>query len=149
MIAGPALVHDEQGNLWRPERFFRGGRRAFHLDNLPKIPNARLFAWERYGHFQYLIPVVAGKDYRLRLYFSEGWFGVGNGGPGGAGSRVFDVYCNGTTLLKDFDILRSQNGDPEMIAFDHIKPTAHGMLELDFTPVTNYPVVDAIEIEPE
>jgi hypothetical protein len=85
----------------------------------------------------------------LRLYFSEGWFGVSNGGPGGPGSRVFDVYCNGTTLLKDFDILGRQNGGAEVIAFDRVKPTAHGMLELDFTPVKNYPLVDAIEIEPE
>jgi hypothetical protein len=148
MLAGPAVFHDDQGNTWLPERFFQGGRRSFHSDNLPKVVNARLFEWERYGHFHYLIPVVAGKDYRLRLYFSEGWFGVGNGGPGGPGSRVFDVYCNGTTLLKDFDILRSQNG-AGVIAFDRVKPTAHGMLELNFTPVKNYPLIDAIEIEPE
>jgi malectin (di-glucose binding ER protein) len=149
MLAGPAIFHDDQGNTWLPERFFQGGRRSFHSDNLPKVANARLFEWERYGHFHYLIPVVAGKNYRLRLYFSEGWFGVGNGGPGGPGSRVFDVYCNGTTLLKDFDILRSQNGGAGVIAFDRVRPTAHGMLELDFTPVKNYPLVDAIEIEPE
>jgi hypothetical protein len=149
MIAGPAVFHDEQGNTWLPERFFQGGRRTFHPDNLPKVANARLFEWERYGHFHYRIPVVADRNYRLRLYFSEGWFGVSNGGPGGPGSRVFDVYCNGTTLLKDFDILGSQNGGAEVIAFDRVKPTAHGMLELDFTPVKNYPLVDAIEIEPE
>jgi len=149
MLAGPAVFHDDQGNIWSPERFFHGGRRSFHPDNLPKVANARLFEWERYGHFHYLIPVVAGKDYRMRLYFSEGWFGVGNGGPGGPGSRVFDVYCNGTTLLKDFDILQGQNGGAGVIAFDHVKPTAHGMLELDFTPVKNYPLIDAIEIEPE
>jgi hypothetical protein len=149
MIAGPAVFHDEQGNTWLPERFFQGGRRTFHADTLPKVANARLFGWERYGHFHYRIPVVADQDYRLRLYFSEAWFGVSNGGPGGPGSRVFDVYCNGTTLLKDFDILQSQNGGAEVISFDHVKPTAHGMLELDFTPVKNYPLIDAIEIEPE
>jgi hypothetical protein len=149
MLAGPAAFHDDQGNIWNPERFFHGGRRSFHPDNLPKVANARLFEGERYGHFHYLIPVVAGKDYKMRLYFSEGWFGVGNGGPGGPGSRVFDVYCNGSTLLKDFDILQGQNGGAGVIAFDHIKPTAHGMLELDFTPVKNYPLIDAIEIEPE
>jgi hypothetical protein len=149
MLAGPAVFHDDQGNIWSPERFFHGGRRSFHPDNLPKVANARLFEWERYGHFHYLIPVAAGKDYKMRLYFSEGWFGVGNGGPGGPGSRVFDVYCNGTTLLKDFDILQGQNGGAGVIAFDHVRPTAHGMLELDFTPVKNYPLIDAIEIEPE
>jgi len=35
------------------------------------------------------------------------------------------------------------------MTFDHVKPTAHGMLELDFMPVKNYPLINAIEIEPE
>jgi hypothetical protein len=149
MLAGPAVFHDDQGNTWLPERFFQGGRRTFHPDNLPKIANSRLFEWERYGHFHYRIPVVAGKDYRVRLYFSEGWFGVSNGGPGGPGSRIFDVYCNGTTLLKNFDILQSQKSGAAVVVFDRVKPTAHGMLELDFTPVKNYPLINAVEIEPE
>ena len=149
MRAGPAVFHDTDGSTWFPERFFQGGRRTFHADNLPRVPNPKLFEWERYGHIHYRIPVVAGKEYRVRLYFSEGWFGVSNGGPGGVGSRVFDVYCNGTTLLKDFDILRSQNDGAAVATFDHIKATDHGMLEIDLIPITNYPLINAIEIEPQ
>jgi hypothetical protein len=149
MLAGPAVLRDAQGSMWQPEQFFRGGRRTAHTDVLPKVANPRLFEWERYGHFRYLIPVVAGKDYKVRLYFSEQWFGKNSGGSGGVGSRVFDVYCNGTTLLKDFDILK-QSGDGTMVVtFDHVKPTAHDMLELYFTPVTNYPLINALEVEPE
>jgi hypothetical protein len=149
MIAGPAVFRDDQGNTWLPERFFRGGRRTFHPDGLPKVADSRLFEWERYGHFHYLIPVVAGKEYKVRLYFSEGWFGGSNGGPGGIGSRVFDVYCNGTTLLKGFDILNAQKNGVAVVTFDRVSPTAHGMLDLEFTPVKNYPLINAIEIEPE
>ena len=149
MIAGPVVFHDNVGNTWLPERFFQGGRRTFHPDNLPENDNSKLFEWARYGHFHYRIPVVAGKVYKLRFYFSERWFGVTNGGPGGQGSRVFDVYCNGKTLLKDFDILQNQNGGTAVMTFDHVKPTAHGMLELDFMPVKNYPLINAIEIESE
>jgi len=149
MIAGPAVFRDDEGNTWSPERFFQGGRRTFHPDGLPKVANSRLFEWERYGHFHYLIPAVAGKEYRVRLYFSEGWFGGSNGGPGGVGSRVFDVYCNGTTLLKDFDILSSQKDGVSVITFNNVKPTAHGMLDLNFIPVKNYPLINAIEVEPE
>jgi len=149
MVAGPEVFRDSQGNTWLPERFFQGGRRTFHPDGLPKVPNSKLFEWERYGHFHYLIPAVAGQEYKIRLYFSEGWFGVGNGGPGGIGSRVFDVYCNGTTLLKDFDILSVQHGGAAVTTFDHVKPTAHGMLDISFTPVKNYPLINAIEVEPE
>lgn len=149
MLAGPAIFRDDQGNTWLPERFFQGGRRTFHPDNLPKVANSRLFEWERYGHFRYIIPVVDGKEYMVRLFFSEGWFGSSNGGPGGIGSRMFDVYCNGTTLLKDFDILRDQTNGTAVVTFDHVKSNAHGMLELYFTPVKNYPLVNAIEVEPE
>lgn len=149
MRAGPAVFRDDQGNTWLPERFFYGGRRTFHPDGLPKVANSRLFEWERYGHFHYFIPVVPGKEYTVRLYFSEGWFGVSNGGPGGIGSRVFDVYCNGTTLLKDFDILGAQKSGASVMTFNRVKPTAHGMLEIYFTPVKNYPLINAIEVEPE
>jgi hypothetical protein len=149
MIAGPAVFRDDRGNTWLPERFFQGGRRTFHPDGLPKVADSRLFEWERYGHFHYLIPAVAGKEYKVRLYFSEGWFGGSNGGPGGIGSRVFDVYCNGTTLLKDFDILNAQKNGVAVITFDRVSPTAHGMLDLEFTPVKNYPLINAIEVEPE
>jgi hypothetical protein len=149
MLAGPEIFRDNGGNTWLPERFFIGGRRTFHPDNLPKVANAKLFQWERYGHFHYFIPVVADKEYRVKLYFSEGWFGKSNGAPGGIGSRVFDVYCNGTSLLKNFDILRERDNSPIVITTDRVKPTAHGMLELYFTPVKNYPLIDAIEIEPE
>ena len=149
MLAGPYPFHDDQGNTWLPERFFQGGRRAFHSDNLPNVERSKLFEWERYGHFRYLIPVVTGKEYKVQLYFSEGWFGKSNGGPGGVGSRIFDVYCNGATLLKDFDIARSQKDGAVVATFDHIKSNSHGMLELSFTPGTNYPLVNAIQVEPE
>ncbi len=149
MHAGPTVFLDDAGNTWQPERFFRGGRRTLHPDHLPKVANAKLFEWGRYGHFDYLIPVLAGKEYRVRLYFSEGWFGASNGGPGGTGSRVFDVYCNGTTLLKNFDILREQKNGLAVITLDRVKPTAHGMLEIRFSPVENYPLINAIVVEPE
>lgn len=149
MIAGPVTVRDEAGNTWFPERFFSGGRRTFHPDNLPGVANPRLFQWSRYGHFQYQLPVPAHHEYKVSLYFSENWFGPRNGGPGGVGSRVFDVYCNGTVLLKDFDILRNQTNGAVVITSHHVKPTAHGMLDLYFTPIKNYSLVNAVEVEAE
>jgi len=92
---------------------------------------------------------VPGRAYAVSLYFSEGWFGGRNSGTGGVGSRVFDVYCNGTTLLADFDILRAQHDGVVVKTFHHVKPTADGKLELSFIPVTNYPLINAIEVAPE
>ena len=149
MLAGPATLRDSEGRMWEPEQFFLGGRRTFHPDNLPKTADPRLFAWERYGHFEYAIPVATGRQYTVRLYFSEGWFGTSNGGPGGPGSRMFDVYCNGTTLLENFDILRDQHDGAAVVVSHHVKPTASGTLHLYFAPVINYPLINAISIEPE
>jgi Malectin domain len=149
MLAGPEVFRDDQGNLWLPDRFFLGGRRADAHDRQAAIANPRLFEWERYGHFRYLIPVVAGTPYRLRLYVSERWFGASNGGPGGVGSRIFDVYCNGTTLLKNFDILKDHPDGTAILTFDNVQPTAHGMLDLSFVPAMNYALINAISLEPE
>jgi hypothetical protein len=85
----------------------------------------------------------------VRLYFSEGWFGKSNGGPGGIGSRLFDVYCNGTTLLRNFDILKEQKNGVAVATLHRVKPTAHDMLVMDFTPIKNYPLINAMEVEPE
>ena len=61
-------------------------------------------AGHRFGHFHYVVPVATGRKYTLKLHFMEHWFGVQNGGIGGVGSRVFDVSCNGSMLLRGFDI---------------------------------------------
>ncbi len=150
ILAGRATYRDHAGNVWLPDRFFFGGRRTYRAEGLPAITDQALFRWERFGHFRYNLPVAIGHDYAVSLYFLEAWFGVPHGGgSGGIGSRVFDVYCNGTTLLKDFDILREQTNGFVIKTFHHVRPTAQGKLELSFVPVANYPLVNAIEVVPE
>jgi hypothetical protein len=41
----------------------------------------------------------------VNLYFAEALFGTDNPGGGGIGKQVFHVFCNGNTLLRNFDIL--------------------------------------------
>jgi hypothetical protein len=53
----------------------------------------------------------------------EHWFGVQNGGIGGVGSRVFDVSCNGSMLLRGFDIFREAGSEPLVKSFPHIERT--------------------------
>lgn len=149
MHAGPVVVHDSAGKIWSPDNSFSGGRRAFHPQVLPGHPDSALFQWERYGHFHYSIPVIAKRQYTVTLYFTEAWFGAPNGAPGGAGSRVFNVFGDGTTLLTDFDILQQQENGIAKTTFHHVKPTPQGVIDLYFLPVSNYALVNAIEIEDE
>jgi Malectin domain len=96
-----------------------------------------------------VIPVAGGRTYTVKLYFFEHWFGAPNGSIGGAGSRVFDVWCNGSVLLKSFDIYREAGSGPLIKTFNHIEPTPQDKIELYFLPRTNYPSVSAIEVLPE
>lgn len=117
-------------------------------NDVSKLPDAALYDGQRIGHFHYAIPVVPAGEYTLKLHFIERWFGIQNKNVGGVGSRIFDVWCNGTTILKNFDMLGG-GGGPLVKSFPHIKPTAQGKIEIYFTPDVNYPSVSAIEVIPE
>jgi len=146
IVAGPSLYRDSSGNAWMPDRYFFGGRVNRFSRDLSKISDGRLFEWHRYGHFHYVLPVATGAKYTLKLYFLEHWFGVENGSVGGTGSRVFDVWCDGHTLLKGFDIFNETGTGPLVKTFSHIEPTPQGKIEIYFMPGTNYPSVSAIEV---
>jgi hypothetical protein len=149
IVTGPSIYRDSQGNTWLPDRYYFGGRVNRFASDLSKLPDGRLFEWHRYGHFHYSVPVAPGNKYTLKLYFLEHWFGAQNGSVGGAGSRVFDVSCNGVMLLKGFDIFREAGAEPLVKTFNHIEPTGQGKMEIYFTPAVNYPSVSGIEIIPE
>jgi Malectin domain len=149
IVAGHYSYHDSKGNDWMRDRYYFGGRLSSFAGDLTNVPDGRLYEWHRFGHIHYIIPVATGEKYTLRLYFLERWFGLRNGGFGGVGSRVFDVSCNGSMLLKNFDIFREAGNGPLMKSFAHIEPTAQGKIELYFIPGVNYPSISAIEIIPE
>jgi len=148
ILAGSSPYKDSEGNLWLPDRYFLGGRPG-QSAKVVKSEQSGLYASHRIGNFRYVIPVFPHDKYRVRLYFQEPWFGKENNGIGGPGSRVFDVWCNGTVLLKDFDILSEGGSRPVAKTFDNVQATAQGKIELIFSPVVNYPLINAIEVLPE
>jgi hypothetical protein len=149
IIVGHAAFRDSSNNAWMPDRYYFGGRLSSFGGDLSKITDGQLYEWHRFGHFHYIVPVAIGNTYTLKMYFLEHWFGVQNGGIGGAGSRVFDVSCNGLMLLKGFDIFREAGSKPLVKSFEHIEPTPQGKIEIYFTPAVNYPSISAIEVMPE
>ena len=149
IVVGHSSYTDADGNVWVPDSYFFGGRLSSFGGDLSRVPDGRLYEWHRFGHFHYIVPVATGGKYTLKLHFMEHWFGVQNGGIGGAGSRVFDVSCNGLMLLKGFDIFREVGSQPLVKSFSHIEPTPQGKIEIYFTPAVNYPSISALEIIPE
>jgi hypothetical protein len=148
LTARDSMYRDHLGQIWMPDESSAGGRRSTTAAQIEGTADPGLYQTDRIGHFSYSIPVVEGGRYTLRLHFAEPWFTQSDRG---AGSRVFDVYCNGTTLLKDFDILKEAGGGKRAIirVFHGIPASPQGKLDLTFVPVANYALVNAIEVVEE
>lgn len=148
-ITADAARVDSQHRVWQPDQFALGGRRREYRESLvAKVINPELYQAERYGHFSYAIPVSEG-IYTLTLYFSEHWFGLeGYAGGNAVGARVFDVFCNGVALLRDFDIVKEAGGPLKPITrtFRGLKPNHQGKLLLSFVPAADYACVNALEV---
>jgi hypothetical protein len=148
LTARDSIYRDHLGQIWMPDESSAGGRRSTTTAQIEATADPGLYQTDRIGHFSYSIPVVEGGRYTLRLHFAEPWF---NPSDRGIGSRIFDVYCNGTTLLKDFDILKEAGGGKRAIVrvFHGIPASPQGKLDLTFVPVINYALVNAIEVVEE
>ena len=148
VAAGPSSITDSANQLWLSDRYYVGGRRG-QVPPSPETPNRGIYSYDRIGNFRYDIPVVSPGNYRVTMFFFEPWFGKHVLVSGGPGSRIFDVSCNGSLILKNFDIMAEGGTNPVVKTFDNIQPTAQGRIVLTFMPVVNYPEVNAIEVVAE
>ena len=150
ITSGDRVFRDRAGQVWLPDQWAAGGRISTRVTTIGGTPDAGLYQWRRVGHFSYSIPVIEGGVYTVILHFSENWFT--SPAIGGVGSRVFDVYSNGSTLLKGFDILKETGGIANRAlirVFRHVPASPLGKIDLTFVPVVNYALINAIEVLPE
>lgn len=147
LVMQTAAVTDHNGNLWHPDNYFQNGVVSDPPRQVSGTPDPKLYAQERYGHFTYSIPVDAHGRYTLVLHFAELYWIPDPTGKIGVGSRVFRVYCNGTTLLDNFDIFKEVGSLHALTkTFYHLRPTPEGKLDLTFDPLVNYATISAIEV---
>jgi hypothetical protein len=146
---------DPAGRTWQADSYFMGGNALVRTTNPAQVANSIApemapYTSERWGHFSYALPVAEGK-YRVTLKFCEGHYGKRNSGGGGAGSRLFDVYCNGVALMRNFDIFHEAGGEGRPIdrSFSGIRPNAQGKILLSFVPVVGMACVNGIEVTEE
>lgn len=139
-------ITDRSGVTWHPDDYFLSGRGIARSTTVTGNEDPQLYEYERYGNFSYAIPVSDGR-YRVTLHFAESYWGSNAPGGGGAGTRVFDVYCNGVALLRNFDMLKEAAPRTQIIkSFDNLQPSAQGKLLLSFVPVKNYANLSALEV---
>jgi hypothetical protein len=149
MVAQNSFFVDKSGNLWMPDTYFSSGQLAADKVVVGGTPEPGLYAGERYGNFNYALPVDKG-SYKLTLFFSEKYWGSDVSKTGGVGSRVFDIFCNGAVLTRKLDIVEAVGSGRAMVKTYHgLLPNAQGKLIVSFVPDVNYASVDAIEVEEE
>ncbi len=137
---------DKSGNTWSPDNYFLNGRVIAKFGIVSGPVDSQIYEGERYGNFSYAIPAAAG-TYTLRLHFAETFFGPDEQGGGGAGDRIFDVYCNGTALLTRLDVFQEAGARHELIkTFHGIEPNAQGNVLVSFVPRVNYAMVSGLEL---
>ena len=142
---GPALSHS--GLLFETDQNFDGGRSYSNA----AAEVADLYKTERSSNqreFDYNVPLADGQ-YEVILHFAEIYWGATGGGPGGAGSRIFDVSIEGTTLLDDYDI-NVDVGPQTEVTKSFIVTVSDGTLNLAFNALdpdgVDQPKLSAMEI---
>ena len=143
----PTSFVDHQGQRWRADDYYQNGFRSIERRKVSGTQDPELFGAERFGHFSYAIPVDRRGRYTVILHFAEFYYGPQLPGSGGAGSRLFHVFCNGRTLLENYDIYK-EAGSLRVVtkAFTNIPASALGKINLTFEPVVNNATISGIEI---
>ena len=152
----PALIlaafrsrYDRTGQFWTADRYFQGGS-LVQRTPVEGTTDPDLFTSERQGNFSYFIPVASGR-YTLTLRFAESTFGF----DPIAGvtrytqrdrNRFFDVYCNGTTLLRDFDVLKEAEGRPIVVDWTGCKFREVALHNITVPVVPVFPGVTLSEV---
>ena len=141
---------DKQGRIWAPDEYSRGGQLVMRTEPIANIEDAELLHGERFGNLSYIIPVPVGR-YGVNMYFAESWFGPGHFASGGAGSRVFDILCNGVALRRGFDIFKEARGSDKalLLPIHGLEPDPRGKLVISLLPTLNYASINAIEVVDE
>jgi len=146
--------YSNDSHWWSPDNYFEGGQMAAYTAPVKGTDDPELYETERWGNFSYAIPVSPG-TYSVYLHFAArhgDWDQPSS--PSGENNvpvdHVFDVYCNGTALLKSFNLAKeARQTDVVIRKFNDLRPNAQGKLLLSFVPVEGYATVTGIEVLPQ
>jgi len=153
ILARQSPYYSNDSHWWSPDSYFEGGQLAYYAQEVTGTDDPELYETERWGNFSYAIPVTPGR-YSLVLYFAARHSNPGEPAPPDEStyvSHVFNVFCNGKTLLENFDLGKEAAGKGDVVIrrFTAIEPNAQGKINLSFLPVAGHATVSGIEVLPE
>jgi len=147
IVMSEAGYKDASGNIWSSDRYFRGGVRFHDNKNDPQPLDSELLVGERFGNFNYTIPVPMDGTYQATLRFRKNQPSVVAGAGRGGDTDVFNVFLNGLILLDHFEVKGgAANAKGVTKVFRNLHPNAQGKLIFSFVPITNYALVNSIEV---
>lgn len=156
LVARDVPYYSDDSRWWSPDAYFKGGQLATSQETALDTDDPEFYETERWGHFSYAIPVTPG-HYTVTLHFIEHHEGLANAetaqsptaAPGDQ-DHVFNVFCNGQTVLANLNILNEAGENHPLVRkIKGLVPNAQGKLLLEFVPVTRYATVSAIEVVQE
>lgn len=103
-----------------------------------------VYQCERWGSFNYTLPLPPAATYTVRLHFAETkWTSVG--------ARIFSVAINNQTVLTNFDIFAAAGTSNKAVVrdFPGIVPNSNNNIVITFIPgPADNPKVDGVEVFP-
>jgi hypothetical protein len=154
LLARQTPYYSNDSHWWSPDSYFEGGQLATYVAPVKGTNDPELYETERWGYFTYAIPVSPG-IYSVSLHFAVrhgDWDqpSVPSDTDRAPVAHIFDVYCNGYALLKNFNPAReARQSDVVIRAAKDLRPNAQGKLLLSFVPVDGYATVTGIEVLPQ
>jgi hypothetical protein len=149
IVARDVPYYSDDSRWWSPDAYFKGGQISASQEPALGTDDPEFYETERWGHFSYAIPVAPGR-YAVTLHFIEHHAGNGDGASSATAQRVFNVFCNGKTILSNLNI-GDEVGENRPLAkkIKGLEPNAQEKLLLEFVPVSGYATVSAIEVVQE
>ena len=157
IVARDVPYYSNDSHWWSPDVYFKGGLLSTSQEPAIGTDDPEFYETERWGHFSYAIPVPSGK-YTVTLHFIEhrsaneppARKSVSDRNSNAAEGRVFNVFCNGKTILAGLNILQQAGENRPLVRrIGGLEPNAQGKLLLEFVPVSRYATVSAIEVVPD
>jgi hypothetical protein len=154
LLARQTPYYSNDSHWWSPDSYFEGGQLATYTTRVKGTDDPELYETERWGNFSYAIPVSPGK-YSVTLHFAvrhSDWDQPSSlaGENQTAVAHIFDVFCNGNVLLKNFNpVKEARQTDVVIRKATDLRPNAQGKLLLSFVPVEGYATVTGIEVLPQ
>ena len=154
VLARQTPYYSNDSHWWSPDNYFEGGQLATYVTPVKGTDDPELYETERWGNFSYAIPVSPGR-YTVTLLFAVrhgDWdqSSTPSDDHRAAVAHIFDVFCNGNALLKNFNLPQeARQSDVVIRKFASLEPNAQGKLLLSFVPVEGYATVTGIEVLPQ